>query len=71
MKKYIILKNMGGCCVPKCKGRERAKFGKNTKIGMYRFPQDIRRRIQWANAIKRHNWVPTNVSRICEVNINI
>ena len=59
---------MGGCCVPTCKCRQRFKSGKYNKIGMFRFPQDLRRRVQWANLVMRPNWVPTDISRICEVN---
>ena len=56
----------GGCCVPTCKGRQPTKSGKYAKIKLHRFPQDVRRRIQWANLIKRQNWVPNDNSRICE-----
>lgn len=62
---YILGKTslkMPGCCVPKCKSNSKEKA-----IQLHRFPSDLRKRIQWANQIKRPHWFPNEHSRICTV----
>ena len=42
-----------------------SRFYKECGLLFYRFPSDIGQRNQWAAAINRKNWEPTEYSRIC------
>ena len=54
------------CVVPRCLSN--GKSGAKQDIRFHRFPKDVHQRIIWANEIKKPNWLPTENSRICEVN---
>ena len=57
------------CVVPRCLSN--GKSGAKQDIRFHRFPKDVHQRIIWANEIKKPNWLPTENSRICEVNRNL
>ena len=56
---------VASCCVPLCRSNSKEKDG--IKIKLYTIPKDLIRRKQFANAIKRPNWIPSDADRICEV----
>ena len=51
---------MGLCCVPLCS----TLSGQGVKL--YSMPKDIHKRKQYANCIKRPNWIPSDKDLICE-----
>ena len=48
------------CCVPLCRSNSK-------QVKLYIIPKNLIRRKQYANAIKRPNWIPNDADRICEV----
>ncbi|GLV43869.1 hypothetical protein CBL_11551 [Carabus blaptoides fortunei] len=38
-----------------------------SRISFHSFPKDPERRAQWITAVRRENWQPSNISRICSV----
>ncbi|GBM88399.1 DNA transposase THAP9 [Araneus ventricosus] len=53
---------MGSCIAFNCTNRISKKI---PGVTFHRFPKDETRRASWINAVRRENWVPSSVSRIC------
>ena len=55
------------CCAFNCTNRNTVTFRQTTGIKFYRFPKDPVRRSQWAAAVRRVGFVPSDSTRICSV----
>ncbi|XP_060776626.1 peroxynitrite isomerase THAP4-like [Neoarius graeffei] len=49
------------CCAVGCHNRQ----GQRAGLSFYRFPTDPDKRAKWIAAVKRHDWEPTEYSRLC------
>ena len=49
------------CVVPNCRGN----YDKKSKVTLFGFPKDVRRRDIWTHSIHRKDLVPTKFSKVC------
>ena len=60
---HILSKfKMVNCCVPLCT----SSSSSGSSVKLYNIPKDIHKRLQYANKIRRPNWVPSDHDKICE-----